>query len=104
MTTASDSFPFPDPTSTPVDEATWTAIREGAPVDSVDGEHLGRVADVGEHTLCLEVPHDLLETEELYVPHLAVAAVDGGRVRLSWRRDELAAANEHYRRHHTREG
>ncbi len=38
MTIPSDSFP--DPTSTPVDEATWTAIREGAPVDSVDGEHL----------------------------------------------------------------
>ncbi len=85
---------------TNVNHETWDRVREGFRVVGVDGEHLGRVRDKSELVFEVEAPRGLLTTEELYIPHIAVARVDGDQVTLSWNRQELVDRYDHYRRYH----
>jgi hypothetical protein len=86
---------------TTVNHDLWDRVREGFHVVSVDGEHLGVVRDKSEHVFEVEAPRGLLTTEELYIPHIAVARVDGDQVTLSWNRQQLIDAYDHFRRYHT---
>ena len=88
------------PDQIPVDEATWSAVRNGLRVRTAAGEELGRVRDKSEHVFEVEVREGLLTTRELYVPHFAVVRVEGDTVYVAWSKQELADNYEHYRRYH----
>src|SRR6266545_3466287 len=82
-----------------VNHDTWDRVREGFRVVGVDGEHLGKVRDKSELVFEAEAPRGLLTTEELYIPHIAVARVDGDQVTLNWTRQQLVDRYDHYRRY-----
>ncbi|MGH2587418.1 MAG: hypothetical protein ACRDJE_21085 [Dehalococcoidia bacterium] len=85
----------------PIDEGTWSHVHDGAHVASVSGEPLGRVRDKSSHVFIVEAPKNLLETQELYVPHTAVDRIKDGQVHLRCSREELVAADAHNRQHLT---
>jgi hypothetical protein len=83
-----------------VEAPVWGQVAEGQSVVGADGHRLGTITNKDAHVITVEVPHSLLETEELYAPHFAITGVDGDGVRLKWSRDQVLDAHEHFVRYH----